>query len=141
MLFLNLAQNGVLTFVPFPHVPAGAGPRCAAVEQTYFAIFFLFFLYLSLFTSFEKSLELQKPLSGPDWINSGIRWIKWNIKKTKKKNKTVGIGEFPGNNVQPSCFCIFNTLPEMSGAFVLTLSMLVATVKPKIEKKKKKSLI
>lgn len=66
-----------------------------------------FSLYLSLFTSFEKSLELQKPLSGPDWINSGIRWIKWNIKKTKKKNKTVGIGEFPGNNVQNKLLLYF----------------------------------
>lgn len=107
MLFFNLAQNGVLTFDPFPHVLAGAGSRCAAVAQTYFAIFFIFFLHLSLFTSFEKSLELQKPLSGPDWINSGIRWIKWNIKKTKKKNKTVGIGEFPGNNVQNKLLLYF----------------------------------
>lgn len=139
MLFLNLAQNGVLTFDPFPHVLAGAGSRCAAVAQTYFAIFFLFSLYLSLFTSFEKSLELQKPLSGPDWINSGIRWIKWNIKKTKKKTKQLALENFPATMCKTSCFCISNTLPEMSGAFVLTLSMLVATVKPKIEKKKKRA--
>ena len=56
----------------------------------------------------------------------------------KTKQKTVGTGELPSNNAQPSCFCIFNTSPEMSGAFVLTLSLLVATVKPKLKKKKEK---